>query len=211
MLRTADKTLFIMRGGPLCGVDLYEFSTIRPHGAAKDAIAFWMYRDRKKGTVVQVRYVDGKVVGQWTENPSNRFSVLSFPGEAPGLWSAVDDAIVRRTVTGEVAETHGAPGVGGYRYLYGASLPDRRRLFLASGGGDKWGSMICVFDRDGRLEYQQTLAGRSWALLSLPDAWTTIRGTSRIAHARFPTVCRATHLALRAVGIPPTRDIDPLT
>lgn len=150
---------------------LYQITTIRPPGAAKDAVVFWMYRDRATGAVVQVRYADGTIVGQWTENPSNRVAAFSFPGEQPGLWSAVGDTVVRRTVTGEVTATYTAPGVGEYRYLRGAALSGGRRLFLASGGGYQWGSMVCVFSRDGRLEYQQALAGRSWALYApSPDA-----------------------------------------
>lgn len=142
---------------------LYHYRPINADSSPHDEIAFWMWRDKKTGAVVEIRSASGDLLHQWNEPSTNRFNVLSFANDPPGLWSARDDAFVVTDVTGRERKRLSAPAASALRYVYGGELGSGRKVFLASGGGYACGSMICIYDKDDLLVHQETLTGRSWA------------------------------------------------
>jgi hypothetical protein len=98
--------------------------------------------------------------------------VFALADGEEGLWSALDDQFVQRSATGVVRRRFDVPGMGHYRYVQGGTLAGGRSVLTASAPGSTTGSIVCVFDAEGKLLSRSELPLQSWGFY-IPDT----RGT----------------------------------
>jgi hypothetical protein len=103
-------------------------------------------------------------VSEWESPEGGWLSTLDTPDESL-FWGLTPEGFVAWDAVGRRVHTFPAGGLTVLRDVVGVAFQDHTVL-VASGGGYRNLSVLCVFDAANRLIYQEVLPSRTYAILA---------------------------------------------
>jgi len=143
---------------------LTAFGTADVEGGPKEEIIFYVYPNESGGGTFQIVQARGEVIREWDSAAVGDFEVVPWAGEAPKLLMIRKDAFVLDSTDGELVAEFPAPHASYFRSVTSSRLSGSGPVFLASGSGYRPHHMLCMFDDDGELLYQEVGSGRAYSL-----------------------------------------------
>jgi hypothetical protein len=124
-------------------------------GGEKSDLVLYTYPKPGGGGTFRVVTADRRERARWDATPPPG-------GFAVGVWRAAaavfyfqDDALVAHASDGRLLIRASTKGARPFRVIRSVSLPSERVVVLASGDGYTPYHMVCIYDPDGRLRYQE--------------------------------------------------------
>lgn len=129
--------------------------TVPSPSAGKRNIALYLYPDERRGGTFRIVTAENREVATWQEFPApGLFTVSSWHGR-PALLYLQHDTLVARGIDGAPLARLPAPEGRTFRDVYVTPLADGRTAAIGSGNGYTPYHMVCVYDADGRLVFQE--------------------------------------------------------
>jgi len=118
---------------------------------------------------IQIVEPNGKVINSWDCDFQGSFDVIDWVG-SPHLLSIEKDAFGVLTVEGNQVARLLAPQAHYFRKIRGKQLSNGSLVILVSGSGYRPFAMVCVFNAQQELVFQDVISGHANGLLTAPDA-----------------------------------------
>ena len=160
---------------------LTDFGSIVASRAPKKDIVFYLYPNAERGATFRVTTPDGSEVASWKEErPTSHFDSGIWKG-TPALFYLSGDNLTVRSATGQLLTTLPAPGGQKFREVTVRELFNGYSVLLASGSGYTAFNMVCVYDPDTKLAFQEVAEEHAFALDTVADrleftVWTRSTG-----------------------------------
>jgi hypothetical protein len=116
---------------------------------------------------VRIVNADGSLVSEWSDDQGGWLSFVPQVDDTK-LWGITAEGFTAWNARGERVETFPAPGADYLRVVTGTRFKGHTVL-IGSGGGYNSVSLLCVFDEQKRLVYQEVFSSRTYAVFAEPD------------------------------------------
>jgi hypothetical protein len=160
---------------------LTDFGAVPAPDGGKQNVVLYTYPNAGGGGTFRVATVDGRQLARWEEEPAPAlFTVGAWKG-APALFYLQGDELVVRSTSGELLSRLAAPEGRHFQAVRVSSVAGDRTILLASGGGYTPFHMVSVYDRDGRLVFQEIAREHAFELEVDPQqpAFVVVARSSR--------------------------------
>jgi hypothetical protein len=125
-----------------------------PQGGAKNLVLY-TYPNANRGGTFQVLTPDNVTVARWEETPPpSHFDSARWQNETALFYLRRDEVIVRSLKGAMVARLPAPSGVA-FQQVHVANMAGGRTVLIASGNGYTPFHMVCVYESDGRLIFQE--------------------------------------------------------
>ena len=134
----------------------------------KQELILYSYPNQNRGGTIEIVKADGTILNIWDNHFQGYFDVIDWRG-APHILSIEQNAFVILTLKGERVVRLDAPHAHYFRWITGKRLYDGTLIVLVSGSGYRPYSMICGYDTEHQLIFQEVSAGHANGLLVAPE------------------------------------------
>lgn len=163
--------IFDMTGTLLTTVSSPRYMTIKTLVQADDdeayEIAFVGTSLRKGPIEALIMNADGSVISEWSDNEGGWLSFVPEIDDTK-LWGITSEGFTAWNTQGQRVITFPAPDADYLRFVIGTKFKGHTVL-IGSGGGYSNLSLLCVFDDQRRLVYQEVFPFRTYATFADPD------------------------------------------
>jgi hypothetical protein len=143
---------------------LTDFGSIVGSRAPKRDLVLYEFPNRTRGATFRVITPDRAEVATWAEDrPPSHFDTGVWNG-TPAVFYLRDGEIVIRSWRGEPLATRPVPTSLAFRQIHAREAYGGRLLVVASGDGYTPYHMVCVYDADGGLVFQEIASEHAFRL-----------------------------------------------
>ena len=166
-----DVRIFDLKGVLLGTVSSPSYATIKTVVQADDdveyEIAFVKTSLRKGPIEALVMNADGSVISEWSDGEGGWLSFVPELDDTK-LWGITSEGFTAWNTQGKRVTTFPAPDADYLRFVIGTRFKGHTAL-IGSGGGYSNLSLLCVFDDERRLVYQEVFPFRTYAIFADPN------------------------------------------
>jgi hypothetical protein len=116
---------------------------------------------------VMILNADGSVISEWSDDDGGWLSFVPDADDT-ALWGITSEGFTAWNAQGKRVTTFPAPGADYLRFVIGTKFKGHTAL-IGSGGGYSNMSLLCVFDDERRLVYQEVFPSRTYAISADPN------------------------------------------
>lgn len=160
-----------LEGRPLTSVANPRYTSIKTIVQADEDAPYEMAfvgTSLREGPIdVRIVNTDGSLISEWSDNEGGWLSFVPQVDDTK-LWGITSEGFTAWNAYGERVETFPAPGADYLRVVTGTRFKGHTVL-IGSGGGYTSVSLLCVFDEQNRLVYQEVFPSRTYAVFAEPD------------------------------------------
>lgn len=134
---------------------LTDFGAVPASRPGKKDVVIYTYPNRDRGGTFRVVTPDRTEIARWVETiPPARFDAGIWKGQA-ALFYLVGNSLVVRSPRGDMLSTLSAPDGAVFQQVHIGNTRQDRTVLVASGSGYTPYHMVCVYEADGRLVFQE--------------------------------------------------------
>jgi hypothetical protein len=153
---------------------LTDFGAVPDPASGKHNLVLYLYPNATNGGTFRIVTAGQREVAAWEENPPpGRFAVAAWR-TAPALFYLQNDTLIVRSAAGQPLARLEAPDGRHFQRLHVRNVSGGRTVVLASGSGYTPYHMVCVYDEDGRLLFQDVADEHAFELASRADDSTFV-------------------------------------